>query len=207
MTTFSLALASMGPAHAAAYMPISEAVEAGTETIILVEALDSRCETFSIDEDYNLSSTYRTTVSITAVLSEGTIEEEGQEVIVAGESIEIRWDSFTEGPYTDSDVMGCTEPSFSISEGAQRPLVIEWSGDAWTVNPWYEDDSTTSIEGSGVFPECGQAQQTDLLSDEHGDPIEDIPMGCSATALPAAGPLLALGALCGLLRRREKSQR
>ena len=197
--------------------PMSQAVEAGFTTVVEVEALETRCETFSIDEDANRSSTFSTLVSLEEVyLGSNDIDAPTEELVV-GESVELRWYGWEAGPFFDPGDMGCMTPEFSIRDGARRPLALTWYEARWSIDPWYYDDFDSSAAGTGALPPCGEDEQAALVaslqaddaSEELGtdDPQtegeKDETAGCSSVQGASLHPLLALLGLLGLARRRR----
>jgi hypothetical protein len=219
MTTL-LALAALAPAALAGVnMPISEAIEEGYATVVQITADETICDTFSVDEQANLSSSFRTLVSVDEVLS---LPEDG-EAVVAGESIELAWRSFVGGPGWDDSEMSCTEPEFSLSEGEERPVVVYLSQGVWEVDPWYHVDGQPTAAGDGVRPPCGEEEQAEVIAELEGDDPEepadpegeegdsgdaadgdDVKAGgCSVVPAPAAAPVLGLLATLLVARRRR----
>ncbi len=218
MHPYILSLLVAPPAAASVDMFISEAVEHGHEVVIEIEAGETSCETFSVDPEGNRGSTYRTVVSVVDVLS--WPDEHGAEPLLAGESIELRWSDYELGPLWSDEGMGCETPHFGLLEGARRPVVVRDAPAGWTVDPFYLDDSGTSVGGEGERPPCGEAEQdaviADLLEQEdtgiEADEAYDQERsaqtnsgGCAVAGSAGVAPLAALLALVGLTRRRRRA--
>ena len=107
----------------------------------------------------------------------------------------------------------CALPAFLV---AKQRLVVRWGDADWTVDSWYYDDSDDSVDGDGVLPPCGEAEQDAVVDERSGNVDEtydeehsieyddDGALGCSALPAPALAPVLALTGLAGLVRRRER---
>jgi uncharacterized protein (TIGR03382 family) len=217
LTTSVLLLPLVSVAHAGEQMEISAAIEEGYATIILVETVETECETFTVTEEASRQSTYRTVMSVTEVFHVSESDAENAEVaLVAGESVEVLWSDYDSGPFIDNSQTECGSPGYQILDGAKQRLVVRWRDADWTVDSWYYDDSDDSVDGDGVLPPCGEAEQDAVVDERSGDVDEtydeehsieyddDGALGCSALPAPALAPVLALTGLAGLVRRRER---
>lgn len=228
------ALAVPSLASAGELTSMSDAIVDGYQTVLEVEALETHCKTFAVDEEANLLSRYITLMAIEEVYLGSGDDDSPAEDVVVGESMEVEWYQWTDSPFLEDENMGCSTPAFSISVGAHRPIAVDWSDESWSVDPWYYDDFETSTTGAGDLPPCGEAEQQVLIDeireargDTEGDPDtpddgdpesqddldsdpqdtedeEDAPAGCSAVSGAALGPVLALVGLVGIGRRRRR---
>ena len=223
MTTLTLlALLTNAVPAASAAVPntTSQAADDGW-TVVQIEAFETRCETYSVDEDATRRSTYRTWVSVDAVLS--LSDDEEAPVLTLGESIELRWsDSDSGRPDRSED--SCGDPEFSLSFGQQREVVVDWDGTAWTVDAQYFSDGPENAPGDGLLPACGEDLQQQVLegAHNHDDPEQTrdgirtgsghdgldgeggaAPAGCSTLPLPGVGPVAGLLGLATVARRRR----
>ena len=191
---------------------ISDAIEGGWETVILLEAIETTCETFSIDEGGTRWSTYRTMASVEEVLA--WPDELDAEPVVMGESVELLWSDYEAGPGWPEG-MGCQTPNYTLRDGSIRAAVIRDTDSGWTISPWFDDDTGLSVDGTGELPPCGEAEQQSVIDDLNGDSSEgeeryDMERsmtikegGCSVAAGAGLTPLGAFLGLLGLARRRR----
>ncbi len=212
-STLALTLAPL--AHAGVQTNISEAVEEGHLTVLDIEALETSCETFTVDAEATRRSQYRPVMSIQEGIPLSDEDMSFEMELSAGESIEVLWTDTEEGPIEPEYAPACQDPAVRILDGAERPVVLQHIADDWAVDPWYVDDSETSVTGTGDLPPCGEAEQDavigELLEEEDDDETQDAlsesggsGAGCSTLPAPAVAPLLAMLGLAGLVRRRER---
>lgn len=217
LTTSVLLLSLASVAHAGEQMEISAALEEGYATIIHVETLETGCETFEVTDEASRLSTYRTLMSVTEVLHVSDWDLENASLgLVAGESAEVLWSDYDSGPFIDTSMSECGATGFQILDGAKQRLVVRWSDDEWVLDSSYYDDSDDAVDGDGVLPPCGEAEQDAVVDERSGHVDEtydeehsieyddDGALGCSTLPAPALAPILALTGLAGLVRRRER---
>lgn len=204
-------------ATAGVNLPITEAIAEGWEVVVQIEALETACETFSVDEAANRWSRYRTLASVEEVLS--WPEDNGLEPLVAGESIEVLWGDHEYGPEWDSEGMSCETPRYSLPDGAIRPAVIRHAAEGWSIDTMYTDDTNTATTSEEPLPPCGEAEQQAIIdamdsddtgggSGDTGDDTTDQKTGdtgCSVIGQAGLAPLTAVFALLGAARRRTRS--
>ena len=217
-------LGFVGTADAAAPVYVSDAIEEESEVVTRFVSIDTVCETFSVDEQADLLSVYRTAVSVEEVLV--WPEWAGGQPLVVGESIDVLWESLSPGIDRDEELESCATVDVPMSSGDVRTVVLTPEGDAWSVDNLYMTDVGEHVGGDGVLPDCGEDLQAEVLAELQDDPAEDpeqdedrdaadgegadgpartqsSEVGCNALALPAVGPAAALLALVGLARRRR----
>lgn len=226
MTTLTLLalLTNAVPAASAAVDPMdtttSQAADDGW-TVVQIEAFETRCETYSVDENAWRRSTYRTWVSVDAVLS--LSDDEEAPTLTLGESLELRWSDSDSGR-SDRSEDSCGDPEFSLSYGQRREVVVDWDGTAWTIDAQYFSDGRENEPGDGLLPACGEDLQQQVLegTHNHDDPEQTrdgirtgsgqdgldgeddaAPAGCSTLPLPGVGPVAALLGLATVARRRR----
>jgi len=205
-------------ATAGVNLPITEAIAEGWEVVVQIEALETACETFSVDEAANRWSRYRTLASVEEVLS--WPEDNGLEPMVAGESIEVLWGDHEYGPEWDSEGMSCETPRYSLPDGAIRPAVIRAAADGWSIDTMYTDDTNTATGSDEPLPPCGEAEQQAIIdamggADDTGGGSDDTgakatdqktgDTGCSVVRQAGLAPLTAALALLGVARRRART--
>ena len=205
------------PAHAAIGMFVSDAVEYEEGIVAHIASIETSCKTFAIDEDANRSATYRTLVSVEEVLvwpewAEG-------EPLVAGESIEIEWKTWTPSVQDEPESDGCgAEPDLDLSSGDERWVVLlPGEDDIFFVDTMYNEDIGDRVDGDGILPACGEDEQAavhegligeprkeDSDPSDDGDDADVAPAGCTVAPLSGVGPVAALLGLVGLVRRRRR---
>ena len=203
---FTLLLA-LSPASGGDSFPMSEAIGNGWSAVIYGQAIDTVCESYSVDEAGSLSANFVTQFTIWEVVQEGDLDD----IPVEGETIELVWRDYVPGPEVGSPE-SCGYIPWSISD-EEVDIIALWrleDGFAY-VDTWYEGDAGYATGGGvGQLPSCGEDLQQQVIdelyaedADESGSSEEDkSPAGCSVAGSLTAGPL-ALGlALVGMVRRR-----
>ena len=210
------AFALAAPANAAIGMFVSDAVEYEEGIVAHIASIETSCKTFAIDEDANRSSTYRTLVSVEEVLVWPEWTE--AEPLVAGESIEIEWKTWTTSVQDESEDDGCgVEPDLDLSSGDERWVVLlPGEDDVFFVDTMYNEDIGNRVDGDGILPACGEDEQAAVYEGLIGEPRREAfdravdgddadigPAGCTVAPLSGVGPAAALLGLIGLVRRRR----
>ena len=204
------------PAQAAVPLFVSQAISEQEGVVAHVASVETRCHTFSIDEDANRSATYRTLVSVEEVLMWPDWED--AEPLVAGESIELEWRTWTPGVQEEPESDGCgAAVELGLSSGDERWLVLlPGDGAVFFADTQYFEDVGDRVDGDGLLPACGEDEQDALLEaltgahlddedapSDAADPDDAVAAGCTVAPLSGVGPTAALLGMLGLLRRRR----
>ena len=213
----TLCLAAWGStAEAGEGLAMSELIEDGWSTVILVHTGEVECVTFEVDAQGNRRSTYETWSSIKEVYSYG--ENGTEEEFALGESIPVRWYDSVRNPYIQEEAIGCGGgPGADLRSGQDRMLALNWYEGAWFLDSDAWDDLGLSTDSQAEAPPCGEDVQQQVIEDLQDDaPAEEgwghhlddggadgEGAGCSVLPLSQAGFMATLLGVLGLSRRRE----